>query len=265
MAEWKPFIGRFSFFPMPTSTAVTSAHELYREIWGTEPDNYQRSQNALSPASASGKVGSMVVSCLVHPTRIDLNLTAAPTSDSQQGLPFIQDGDELRSEMRRIAKLVRNRPGEPQLSRVALFLQFLSPQKTISEGNKAAGSIIPEKYGLRIQDEEDFIFQINQPYASKFAAETRMNCITKWSVERIQLMTVNVPSQGMSAGEQLRSPRITVLIAASVSFDINNSPADTPLPAVKQSALLEEALEASQRLQLETVLRGIGTPHAKPN
>src|SRR5258707_14513442 len=103
MAEWSAFVGRLTLFPSaPALNPLPSAPELYRSIWGGDPDNFQKAQNPLSPDMAQGKRGSMVAHCMVHPTRIDLNLGAAPVPGTTMNLPLIVNRSELYAEMERM-------------------------------------------------------------------------------------------------------------------------------------------------------------------
>ncbi len=136
------------------------------------------------------------------------------------------------------------------ISRVALILQFLNLKPSHAEANKALTEVIPNRYGVTITDEEDFIFQINQPHMNREFQDIKMNFVTKWSVEQFQILTISLPSGGVPA-PVLPQPKNA--IAASVVFDNNNIPL-TPvraLPGKEQSALLQEALDAAVQMQQE--------------
>jgi len=138
------------------------------------------------------------------------------------------------------------------VSRVALNLQFLKLNPSHAEANKAVTEIIPDRYAVTVTNEEDFIFQINQPETSREINDIRMNFITKWSVERFQILTISIPTGGvaMGAGMTSPSPQTETFIAASVLFDNNNIPGRA-LTGKEQSALLHEALDAAVGMQRE--------------
>jgi hypothetical protein len=256
MNEWKPFVGRISFFPeMAGSSPLLSPLELYKKIWSGDPDSFHKQDNALMPTVAQGKRGSLMVNCMVHPARIDFNLTAARSQVRQMTLDLIDHPIELRDELMRIMHYFSSSFVLDHVSRVALNLQFLNLQPSHVEANKALIKAIPNRYGVTITDEEDFVFQINQPHKKREFQDITMNFITKWSVERFQLLTVSIPLGNMPV-----QPDMTLMfsqpkpvIAASVAFDNNNTP-PTPgrtLTSNEQSALLQEAWDEAARKQLE--------------
>lgn len=113
-------------------------------------------------------------------------------------------------------------------------------------------SHIPDQYGVKVSDEEDFIFQINRSYSSRSAEGIKMNFITKWSVDRLRVLTFAVSAGGpstTSAQTPASGSQTADFIAASVNFDINNVPAATPLPSGHPASLLREALLAVARMQ----------------
>jgi hypothetical protein len=266
MAEWSAFVGRLTLFPSaPAVIPLPSAPELYRRIWGSDPDNFQKAQNPLSADVAQGKRGLMVAHCVVHPTRIDLNLGPAPDSGPTMNLPLIVNRNGLHAEMERMMSALDSGGIVNPISRVALYLQLLSPQPNSVKANEAVTSIIPVEYGVKISNEEDFIFQINKPYVSKAVLGTRMNCITKWSVERIQVVSITLAGGSVPHGAQVPSPQTTEFVAGSMSFDVNNLPVSVPLPYVQQAALLREARAVVNRIEQETGLNSKGFSNAEPN
>src|ERR1700728_466467 len=104
MAEWKAAAGRIILFSAaPMSPAQLSPLELYRQVWGGEPDNFQRQTNPLLPSYAQGSVGALTVVCVTQPTRIDFNLgPPSPTLEVAQDFPLIEDTAKLHAELERI-------------------------------------------------------------------------------------------------------------------------------------------------------------------
>ena len=144
------------------------------------------------------------------------------------------------------------------VSHVALFLQFLNMKPSYVEANTALTKVIPAEYGIKITDEEGFIFQINRPHMNRQLQDIKMNFITKWSAEQFQVLAISIPALGVPApaGMPWAPPPPKTFIAASVVFDNNNiHPTSTRILSGKeQSALLQEALDEAvgeqQKLRL---------------
>jgi hypothetical protein len=255
MSEWKSSGGRITLFPAATSAPPLSALELYRQVWGGEPDGFQKPTNPLAPSVAHGNRNGLKAGCVTQPTRIDLNLT--PSSKQEEGqedvsFPLIEDTGLLRAELSRIIDIVDQNAVLNSVVRVALGVQFLALKQTSAEANGVLTAHIPEEYGVKVTDEEDFIFQINRPYPSQSAKGIKMNFITKWSVDRLQIMTFAVSAGGptTTSGQAPSSGvHTTEFIAASVNFDVNNVPTVTQLANRQPASVLREALLAVARMQ----------------
>jgi len=253
MNEWKAFQGRITLFPtMPPSSSPPSALELYRQIWGGDPDSFQKQANVLAPAVAQGKRDGLIVNCVAQQARIDFGLMAAPSQEMQMTVALIDRPIGFLDELKRIIDIFDKGSLSIAVSRVALNLQFLNLNPSHAEANKAVTKIIPDRYGVTVTNEEDFIFQINQPKTSRENKDIGMNFITKWSVERFQILTISIPPSGvtMGAGMTSPSPQTETFNAASVLFDNNNIPGRA-LTGKEQSALLHEALDAAVGMQRE--------------
>ncbi len=256
MNEWKASLGRVTLFPAtPVSSTGPSALDLYRRVWAGDPDNFQKLDNPLMPTVAQGKRGSLTVSCSTHPTRIDFNLTppSPPQRMTLASFPLIEDAGQLRAELGKIVDVIGKNAVSDTVVRVALSVQFLTVQPSFADANRALVRTIPDRYGVRITSEEDFIFQINCPYASRGVSDIKMNSITKWSVDRHQVLTFLFPPVGAPTpaptNRTMATPQIEEFIASSVTFDNNNVPRETPLFGAQQSALLLEALTAAEKMQ----------------
>jgi hypothetical protein len=171
---------------------------------------------------------------------------------------LIEDASQFRAELLAIIGVVGRGAISGHFNRVALNVQFLALAESPAEANKALTTVIPSQHGVKITDEEDFIFQINQPFLSREAEGIKMNFITKWSVDRIQVLTFAVQAGGAQgpglANAASIMPQQVTFTAASVSFDINNVPAESAFSAPSQSSLLREALTAIAQRQQETGL-----------
>jgi hypothetical protein len=254
MSEWKSSGGRITLFPA-VSSPPPSALELYRQVWGKEPDGFQKQANPLLPSVAHGNHNGLKAGCLAQPTRIDFNLTPGPSRQDEAqedaSFPLIEDTALLRDELSRIIDVVGHNASLSPVVRVALGIQFLALKPSSAEANAVLTASIPERYGVRITDEEDFIFQINQPYSSRSAQGIRANFITKWSVDRLQILTFALQTGGPITTAQIPASgsQTVQFIAASVNFDVNNVQTAIPLPNGQPASLLREALSAVAQMQ----------------
>lgn len=248
MNEWKALVGRITIFPASSSVALPSALDLYRKMWEGDPLNFQGPTNPLSPSLAQGKRAGLGISCSVHPLRIDFTLSPVGRESPSEPprLSVIEDSKEFHDELARIARMVGGDWVTHPILRVATFLQFVSIEGNSTEANKALMSIVPEQYRITLGNEEEFILQINRPRMSEQVEKLKMNLITKWSVERFQLVSLlfSMGAAPIVVSQSSGAPQVNEFIAASVSFDNNNVPvpADRPLSSSQQSLLLLEGL-----------------------
>jgi hypothetical protein len=253
MSEWKSSGGRITLFPAALSSATLSALDLYKQVWGQDPDSFQKQANPLQPTVAQGRHGGLTASCLSQPARIDFSLTP-PSSDEGMplvSLPLITDTASLRAELIKITDFIAIGTVKAVV-RVALSVQFLALKDSFAEANKAITAVISGEYGVRITEEEDFIFQVNRPHASRTFEDIRVNCITKWSVDRHQILTFALSTGGTPNTAQISSatsPQTDTFITAGINFDINNVPTDTALSPEKPHALLRAALTEVAQMQ----------------
>jgi hypothetical protein len=241
---------------MPSGPAP-SALDLYVRVWGRNPDNFQSSPNALVPTVAQGKRVSLMVGCFAQQMRIDFNFSPVPST--RQGpnttLELIDDTRQLHAELARLIDSVPGVIGTAPVVRVGLTLHFLTLTQSTEEANSILTGTIPSQYRTQIAKEEDFVFQINRPRPSRAIEGVRMNHLVKWSVDRFQVVNIAIPvgAPAVISGN-MTSQQGQSYIAASVTFDNNNVPVDTPLDGNQQSSLLREALSAAEKTQRETDL-----------
>lgn len=272
MTDWKPFLGRVTLFPASGPAILPSALELFRKVFGGDPDNFQNPQNPLAPAMAAGKRGGVVVHCSVHPTRIDFNISPTPTRTNEQSVSLIDDVVQYNNQLENVIVAIQKGTISQPVQRIALFKQFLNLQTNNTAANQAVKSIIPSRYGVKLNEEEDFIFQVNRPYRSQSVKGMKVNSVVKWSVERIQILAIAFPSAPTNViATGIPKTQTTEFTAASVTFDDNNSPSEAPLGSTQQAQLLREFQAKSNQLQTEmgfdTGLRSENEKgkNAKPN
>src|SRR5260370_31796942 len=254
MSEWKAFIGRITVFPaLSASAPLPPASVLYRQMWGDDPDSYQKQANPLLPSVAQGKREGIAASCFALPTRIDFNLMATATEQTMGDLALIEEAGKLNAELTGMIAAIGRDATSVSALRVALFVHVLARTNGTQEAINALVKTIP--YGLKLSNEEDLIFQVNRPYTSRQVPQVEMNSIIKWSMDRFQVVTISISGDGPTgpalAGGPSPASQIQDRIGASVGFDINSRPVQAPLAGGQQSSLLLEALDAISRTQRE--------------
>jgi len=262
MTEWKTTGGRLTLLPAaPIATGLPSALELFTRVWGAEPDGFQRPSNPLMPSTAQGHRANLTFACTVQPSRIDFTISPyTPLQDPARAqFPVIEDTSQFQNELTQAIEVIGRDVAPNSIFRVAASIQFINLQPTIADANKVLTGVIPANYGVKIENEEDFIFQVNCPYKTHIE-DIRMNSIIKWSVERLTIVTMSIPISPTSPS----APQSVVLEfkAASVTFDNNNTPSEKPLSAANQKLLLRAALETALQAQQDIGLRVEGFRYA---
>jgi len=256
MTDWKALAGRISLFAgSPASGPLLTALDLFQKVWSGNPDNFQSNPNILMPSFAQGKRGGLTVGCVVQPTRIDFNFSPPPPAAHEDGvtsLALIEDTNQLHMELGRVIKSIEGLIVTSSVTRVGVFLHFLTLISNVEEANKVLVSVMPNQYRVRITNEEDFIFQINRPRMSHNVKGIKVNSLTKWNVDRFQVFNVAIPVSGPVVDSRTIPSQVgQEFIAASVVFDINNVPANDPLGGKQQSSLLTECLIEAREMQRE--------------
>ena len=138
MNEWKSSGGRITLFPAQLPSAPSlSALELYKKVWGEDPDSFQKQANPLMPTVAQGKRGSLTAGCTVHPTRTDLTLTpSTPQQEVHGSFPLIEDTGLLHAELLKVIDAIDQCFAPHSVVRVALSVQFLALRPSSAEANR---------------------------------------------------------------------------------------------------------------------------------
>lgn len=261
MGDWKAQVGRVTLFPAVAFSPGPSALSLFKELWAGEPDSFQKPTNPLMPTLAQARRNGMLATCTVQPSRIDFSLEPSPTPAAlkDRSVALIDDTAVFSNTLGNIIIDIRKKIISEAMARVALYVQFMRISPSYLEANKELTTLIPKKYGrLSLTDEEDAILQINVPRGSKKVPGIRLNLLTKWSVERIQVFTLTIPQPGMALqGLVFQPPQdAKQFIAPSIVFDYSSTLEKvTPFDAAQQADLLSEALEIVSETQKEIGLR----------
>jgi hypothetical protein len=247
MSEWKGLQCRISLFPPPTITKP-SPFDMFRSIWLTDPENFKSQANPLVPTVANGNVRGLSISCITQPGRIDFNITPAEGLNQDVSISLIDDTSRLHAELVKIIEAISQNKVALPVFRVAIVGQFVKILETIADANKIVTDVMPTDYRVRLNLEKDFIFQVNNPYDSRSIANVKMNSIRKWSVERFQIIMIQMQSGGPVpiADKHLTSE----YLGASVTFENNNVPVpQQQLSTEEQARLLREGLEDISQAQ----------------
>lgn len=247
MANWKALTARISLFPI--APGAPSALDLYKSVWGGDPDGYQKGPNAFAPSIAQGVRGGIAVSCNTQPARIDFTYAPTPTGDgSVPTLFLIENGPLLNEDLRQVIEAIGTSLVDASINRVALFVQFSNIGNSVVAANRTLMEVVPQKYKINIDDEDSLIIQINNIKNSSSVQNMHLNLIDKWSVEKIQLLSFAItgPENSGPAANiiQAGAPTLTrtTVITSSVSFDYNSNPSEAPISSADQAAILGEAL-----------------------
>jgi len=170
---------------------------------------------------------------------------AEEKQETETTVSLIENPVELFNEFRRLFGILDKSPLSIDILRVALNLHFININESYEDANKVLLRTIPEEYGVKIKSEEDFIFRINKPRKSEKISTVRMNYITQWSVDRIEVSKIAISPSGVGIG--IPPSPLSTCIASRVLIDNNNTPKDI-LPSNAQAELLREALEETSEV-----------------
>jgi hypothetical protein len=267
MTTWKALTGRVTLFtgPVPLG-APLSALDLFKKVWGRNPENYQSNANALAPSVAQGRRAGMTVGCSVLPGRIDLNFQPLPKP--VQGIAptfvLIENTVQLDDELQHVVESIGGDVTSIPLLRVGVYLHFAQLAPNIPEANKLLMTVIPDQIRPQLTSEEDFILQINRPRRSGSVDGVKMNHVIKWSMDRFQVFNLPLPTGGTVIGPgSMAFPQRQEFIAASVVFDVNNVAGSLLLNGQQQVALMREILVWIRQTQGELGLTIEGSRNDK--
>lgn len=247
MSAWQVQIARITLFPLLGSVAFpASALDLYKAIVGKDPDNFQNQRPPATPflnSVAQGLNQGLSFSCQVQPARVDCTFSPGPVATPfADRLPVIQDSQLLRFVMEKAIDSIGVAVKGAKVSRLATYLQIGQEVTSSAEGNRILIDALPEAYKVRLDDEEDFILQINRPSTTSGEEPQRLNLIIKWSVDRVQVLTF-LAGQNPSIGGQFASgaPVISNKLTSTIVFDNSSAPANTPIDDSQVSTILASA------------------------
>jgi hypothetical protein len=192
MSAWKVQAARITVFPLLASgTPPKSALDLYKAVWGKDPDSFQNQPPGGSPfpnSVAQGAAGKLSRVCQIQPIRVDFTFGPAMLLEGS-ALPSIEDTSFLKNEMTGLVGSIDNAFQQMPSNRVAVYLQLGREANDYEAGNKAILETMWKHQKVSLKNEEDFLLQINSTRQSISDPSLKLNFITKWSVERIPTAT----------------------------------------------------------------------------
>jgi hypothetical protein len=154
MDEWNALNGRVTLFPTgPLSPSSPSALDLYRRVWGKDPDSFQKQPNALLPTVAQGRGNGLTMQLLSQPARLDFNLSPIPIQGGPPSVALI-DTPQLHGELMRIITVLEKGGISNSVGRLALGLQFIIVKADVVETNKTLIKVMPTQYRVELTDDK---------------------------------------------------------------------------------------------------------------
>ncbi|WP_018408457.1 hypothetical protein [Methylocystis rosea] len=225
MVKWQLMSARITLFPEKPGNRT--AAQIYRDLWSEDPESFQSGQaNVFGQASnASGKRGASTFTVSAQPIRIDLNFTVIPEPESR--VQFLS-ADEILPKLERLAESVPLIPSR----RIACYVQLGYAASDTISANAALSEAIDSRFRPKdLRDEEDFVLQVNSIADSKTLPEVKHNLLLKYSVEKLQTITLPGPAL---VHEQ---------IISMIHMDFNNKPVERAFDDSQLKKLVRELCE----------------------
>jgi hypothetical protein len=152
-------------------------------------------------------------------------------------LPVIKDTDLLKAELTGLIASIGSAFQQTPLNRVAAYLQLGQEASDFQQANQILSEGMWQHLKVPLKDEEDFVMQINRTRAD---ASIKLNFITKWSVERVQVLTFEMSPGGQGP---VNTPRVVEKIIPTISLDNSNVPLQKPLDQNETGRVLSQVFE----------------------
>ncbi|MGC1687083.1 MAG: hypothetical protein WA734_15775 [Candidatus Acidiferrales bacterium] len=209
------------------TTALDSlrAADVYSSAFGTQPSSFQSAPEGAPFATsvASGTIKGMQASVQMTSGRLDLVLTPEGNRSvpvSRPTVPVIDDTSGALDSIQRAAVVISKRC--ETTSRLSIVLDLIRPVADVGHGNVEILKTIP--YSLNLTSEEDFLLQVNKQKEVNILGNSHenitINRLCRWSVSRIQLITI--PFALTSASITMQGAQ--ALCVAQVTLDFNTLP-----------------------------------------
>jgi hypothetical protein len=240
---WKLAAGQVTLFSSPGSPPKFTALEVYQAIWKDDPDNFQRQPAVLGPTVANGRRKNAMVGCTVQPLRVDIVLNPVQTAQIRpdSSLPVFGSANEVRGEFESVFNAIAAGGVKGSYNRIAVRMQFRAQASNHTEANTVLAASLPDRYRLHLSDEEDVVLQVNSPYRDEATGNLKVNRLTRWSVETVQVLTFAVPIAPTQAAPE--GPQVATFTTATLSFEENNVPSKTPLSDAQLAHLGREGIK----------------------
>jgi len=255
MPPWKPSRLQAVWFVM--TAAEINASEVFGQAFGNPPDSSQRNRSLSAQAPffsiASSDIEQEHFEVLVHPGRVDLSISAAPSADGSFSIMLPRGDINRRLDELGIYIDACSKIFVPGVSRVALNVTLATTQPDLKSAtaslNLRLGNPIP------FDDGSDISIQANRSKSFTFNPALVMNRLLRFNVVAYQ--KIAMPVSGPGGVSMVGLPASEPTYSEQFLLDINNAPTgDSYGPSVAKSIWSELILE-TQRLSHEGNLRGL--------
>ena len=209
---------RLTTFIRP-ATGFVNQPGLWREVVGSDPDQSvsQPRQNLVQETGALSDVEDAALLVNASPERVDWILrpnTVGPTQDP----PTLGNvGNALESFHKAIQPWLER---ELDVTRMAFGAALTTSAPNVQAGYKHLSGFSLILDSNRLQDAENFLYQINRPRESESVPSFTINRLSKWLVAAFESVSITVsPSSGSAVGN-VASP----MYMSMLELDINTSP-----------------------------------------
>src|SRR5262249_34849728 len=141
-------------------------------------------------------------------------------------ISVIEDAGKLKQELVRLIEAAVAVHQKTITNRVGMIISFGRSAETFVEANASITTVLPQRFNLPLTNEQDFLLQVNRPRPSTVSSDIQINLISKWAVERVQLLTFTNLSTPVGH-EQIAStaPIVKTLTVPTLVFDDSSVPA----------------------------------------
>ena len=227
LLEWQVESFRLSLFAPDISESAT---DIWQLIAGQPPDRSEsRIREQITQAIGPFKKGNLVV--VTQPTRLDcLYLTPEP-NNATIGLVETEIDD-----FRTLAHALLMRPYKG-IARIAFGVILVL---RVNDYADAHDKLLLSLKSVTLSPEslEDFLYRVNRPHKSEIMQNTKINCLSQWSVQRVESGPISMDE---SQSKLIMRPN-SVIYNCKLELDINNAP-DTNSQQILASTDLKNLFE----------------------
>jgi len=228
---------RFVLLDCLSGTASVLA--LWRDALENDPLGFQASQQPGNPSFASGKIGLLQCTMILHLNRLELLLQKERQVGS--GAPgAIQDISTALSEGKTAVKKLLSRY---EIGRVAVVLDLSQEVEDEASAALCFGNAV--SLGIDLQGARDLSFQISRRVPSRRVGGVEINRLSRWATGVKQLIQMQM---GPGA-TNLQAPKVLNQQSVfNIMHDVNTTTRDVALTVDERQLLLDEVVEEAEGL-----------------